>query len=92
MFLLGQVVFSKCGRDKGRPFIIVDMNRNFLFLANGSNRTVLSPKKKKQKHVQPTNDILPDIKYSILNDMHDKNNDLLDANIRKSLIKYIKNI
>lgn len=52
---LGQVVLSRCGRDKGRYFIVVsfDESKNFVFISDGDVRKVEKPKKKKLKHVIP---------------------------------------
>ena len=53
----GQVVISKNGRDKGKYFIILDIEDEYLFLADGNLRTITKPKKKKIKHTQKTNKI-----------------------------------
>ena len=50
----GQIVYSKCGRDKGQPFVIVSVKDDFVYLVNGGSRPLGKPKKKKGKHVQPT--------------------------------------
>jgi ribosomal protein L14E/L6E/L27E len=51
----GTVVFSKAGRDKGGAMVVLAAEENFLTLADGKRRTLASPKRKKVKHVQPTN-------------------------------------
>jgi len=57
----GRIVFSKCGRDKGLPFIIVEVCDGYVFLADGKLRPLANPKRKKLKHIQPTNASVPDI-------------------------------
>jgi len=52
---IGQVVFSKNGRDKGKAFVIINIEDNYLYLVDGKLRTLNKPKKKKLKHVQPVN-------------------------------------
>jgi len=52
---IGQVVFSKSGRDKGKAFVIINIEDNYLYLVDGKLRTLNKPKKKKLKHVQPVN-------------------------------------
>jgi len=52
---IGQVVFAKCGRDKGKAFVVINVQGEYLNLVDGSLRTLNKPKKKKVKHVQPTN-------------------------------------
>ena len=49
---ISDVVVSKAGRDQGQWFYVVDMDQSFLFLANGKDRTVDKPKRKKRKHVE----------------------------------------
>ncbi|MCL2047745.1 MAG: KOW domain-containing RNA-binding protein [Defluviitaleaceae bacterium] len=51
----GAIVFSKKGRDKGKPMVVLDSDGEYLILVDGKLRTLEKPKKKKQKHVQPTN-------------------------------------
>jgi ribosomal protein L14E/L6E/L27E len=73
----GTVVFSKAGRDKGRAMVVLEADGEFLMLADGRLRTIERPKKKKVKHVQPTNfqlDMKPEC-----------GRELQDADIRKQL-------
>ena len=49
---ISDVVVSKAGRDQGQWFYVLDMDQSFLFLANGKDRTVEKPKRKKRKHVE----------------------------------------
>ena len=51
-FSISDVVVSTAGRDQGEWFYVVDMNEQFLMLANGKDRTLDKPKRKKRKHVQ----------------------------------------
>ncbi len=52
---LGQIVLSKCGRDKSRYFIVVsiDENKEYVYLSDGDLRKMEKPKKKKIKHIVP---------------------------------------
>ena len=50
--IISDVVLSTTGRDKGNIFYVVGIEGDFLFLANGKDRTLDRPKRKKQKHVQ----------------------------------------
>ena len=54
---IGTVVFSKRGRDKGRPFVVVSEESEYIYLVDGDVRPLEKPKKKKVKHVQPTNTV-----------------------------------
>ena len=50
--IISDVVLSTTGRDKGNIFYVIGIEGDFLFLANGKDRTLDRPKRKKQKHVQ----------------------------------------
>ena len=54
---VGSVVISKAGRDKGRSFIVVEMEGEFAYLCDGDLRKSDSPKKKKLKHLAVTNTV-----------------------------------
>jgi large subunit ribosomal protein L14e len=59
---IGTVVLSKCGRDKGRYFIVCGLQGDdYVLLADGVLRKLARPKKKKIKHIAVTNDRLENI-------------------------------
>ncbi len=97
MLAVGQVVFSKSGRDKGLPFVITSIEQNpvkvkgitsddsvYVYLSDGSYRKLKRPKKKKLKHVQLTNTVLTEIQSKL----KDGGDNLLDADIRKALLDF----
>lgn len=47
-----QIVSSLAGRDKGRLFLVMETEPNFVYLVDGKLRKVESPKKKRRKHVE----------------------------------------
>ena len=49
---ISDVVASTQGRDRGQWFYVVSMDDTFLYLANGKDRTLDKPKRKKRKHVE----------------------------------------
>lgn len=55
---IGTIVLSKRGRDKGRSFVVIAIDGEYTFLADGNMRPLCKPKKKKTKHIQPTNTVL----------------------------------
>jgi ribosomal protein L14E/L6E/L27E len=55
---IGQLVYSKKGRDKGLPFIVTAVQNDYVYLADGRLRPLGKPKKKKIKHIQATNTII----------------------------------
>jgi len=77
---IGQIVFSKSGRDRGKALIIITIDSEYVYLVDGKWRTLNRPKKKKVKHVQPTLCVV---------DMTTGGRELQDADIRKYLAAYI---
>jgi len=51
-FNIADVVISTAGRDKGSLFYVIGTDSEFLMLANGKDRTLDKPKRKKRKHIQ----------------------------------------
>lgn len=49
---VGMLAKSKAGHDKGHVYVIVKADETYVYLADGTIRTIEAPKKKKQKHVQ----------------------------------------
>ena len=49
---ISDVVVSTAGHDQGEIFYVIDTDDQFLYLANGKDRTLDKPKRKKRKHVQ----------------------------------------
>lgn len=48
----GDVVRSLAGHDKGTLFCVVDTDGDFLLLADGKERKLHAPKRKRRKHAQ----------------------------------------
>ena len=51
-FNISDVVVSTAGHDQGEIFYVIGTDDQFLYLANGKDRTLDKPKRKKRKHVQ----------------------------------------
>ena len=45
------IVKAAAGRDKGKLFFVMDVEGDFLLLADGKTRKLERPKRKKRKHV-----------------------------------------
>ncbi|MCR4436239.1 MAG: KOW domain-containing RNA-binding protein [Clostridiales bacterium] len=55
---LGQVVYSKAGRDAGRKFVVIEIvDAFYVLLSDGDLRRIEKPKKKKIKHLKLTGEI-----------------------------------
>ena len=50
--MTGMLAVSKAGHDKNRVYVIIKEENEYVYLADGRNRTVYHPKKKKIRHVQ----------------------------------------
>lgn len=51
-FKVGDLVVSTAGHDMGRFYVIVEiLDKNYVALADGKNKPITSPKKKKIKHI-----------------------------------------
>ena len=50
--MISDVVVSTAGRDRGQWFYVIKKEPMYLYLANGKDRTLDKPKRKKRKHVQ----------------------------------------
>ncbi len=55
---VSQIVISKSGHDRGRLHVVVDLQGEFAYIADGKYRSISSPKKKNIKHLQKTNDYI----------------------------------
>ncbi len=51
-FMISDVVVSTAGRDQGHWFYVIGMDQDHLLLANGKDRTLDKPKRKKRKHIR----------------------------------------
>ena len=49
---IADVVISLAGRDRGKLFYVIRTEDAYLLLANGKDRTIDKPKRKKRKHAQ----------------------------------------
>ena len=50
--IISDVVVATAGRDQGKLFYVVGTDPVYLMLANGKDRTLDKPKRKKRRHVQ----------------------------------------
>ena len=48
----GMLAKSLAGHDKDKVYVIVGLDEQYTYLADGERKTLQSPKKKKKKHVQ----------------------------------------
>ena len=48
----GMLAKSKAGHDKGKIYIIYELDETYVYLVDGIIRKIENPKRKKRKHVQ----------------------------------------
>lgn len=76
----GDIVFSKAGRDKEQPFVVLKViDTQYVFLADGRTRRVDKPKKKKLKHLLKSGHVAQAVKEKLEADMKVTNPDLKRA-------------
>ena len=46
------IIESLAGRDKGKFFYVIDVEENYVLIADGKGRKLENPKRKKLKHVR----------------------------------------
>ena len=83
-FTEGQLVYSKAGHDKEKIYVIIKRENEYLYLADGEIRKKDNPKKKKIKHIQPTNYIDEDISKKIAG------NNITDEELKRVIKLYKK--
>ena len=49
---IADVVASTAGRDQGKWFYVLNLDDTYLYLANGKDRRIEKPKRKKRKHAE----------------------------------------
>ena len=49
-FMIADVVRSTAGRDAGKLYYVIEADEVYLTLANGKDRSLEKPKRKKRKH------------------------------------------
>ena len=60
---IGQIVFSKAGRDKNKVLAVISSNNSEVFVVDGKERPLERPKLKNQKHLKLTGYCLSEEEY-----------------------------
>lgn len=64
---VGMLVYSKAGRDKKNLFLVLDIENDYAYIADGDVRKAEKPKKKKLIHLQKINKVFENINKDISN-------------------------
>ena len=51
MINIGDIVVSTAGHDRGEYYLVIECDKDFIYVANGRLKTLDKPKKKNIKHV-----------------------------------------
>lgn len=51
---IGAIAKNKAGREKGKLYIVVEIDDKYAYVADGDQRGIENPKRKNPKHLQPT--------------------------------------
>ena len=77
------IVESAAGHDKGSVFIVLDVQEDFLFLADGKLRKVEKPKRKRKKHTRLLTNVTSPVGEKIIS-----GEKVLNSEIRKTLSRF----
>ena len=78
-FRPGQMAVSCAGHDRGKRYVILDLEGESVLLADGIRKTVEKPKKKNIRHVCRMNYIAPIIDARLNGNCAISNEDILNA-------------
>ena len=56
--MVGKIVYSIAGRDKDKYLAVINCDKNYVWVADGKERKLQSPKRKNIKHISLTADSL----------------------------------
>ena len=81
---LGELVYSKAGRDSGRKLVVIGIvNESYVLVSDGDLSRVEKPKKKKIKHLELTGTVIGSLGEKLKN-----NQKVTNSEIRKALMAY----
>ncbi len=75
----GYFATSKAGHDKGKKYIILDVDDLFVYLVNGVTKTLEAPKKKKKIHIQVQCCIDDKLRLKLIDNCKITNDDIKEA-------------
>lgn len=78
-FRAGQMALSDAGHDRGKLYVILEVQGETVLLADGLYKTVEKPKKKNIRHVRRMNYIDPAIDARLNSECPLNNEDILKA-------------
>lgn len=61
--MIGRIVISKAGRDKGKFMVVLGQSERGYLLSEGKERPISRPKLKNEKHISFTNCVLEEKQF-----------------------------
>ena len=86
-FMIADVVRATAGRETGNLYYVVGVDAKYILLANGKDRSLEKPKRKKRKHAEKV--LRSDTRVAEKLRSGDK---VLDSELRRDLAYIIKTI
>ncbi len=80
---IGEFAKSRAGHDKDEIFIIINIEKEYVYLVDGKSRILDKPKKKKLKHIQVINQIDDELQRKL-----ETNLILRDEDIKRAIKSY----
>lgn len=81
--MTGMYAISKAGHDKGKLYIIIKEETEYVYLSDGRLKPVDAPKKKKKKHIQIIRKVDEQIHLSI-----EENKQFSNEEIKRAIKEY----
>ncbi len=81
--MTGMFAISKAGHDKGKLYIIIKEDEEYVYLADGRLKPTDSPKKKKKKHIQIIKKTDETIAFMI-----EENKPISNEQVKRALTEY----
>ncbi len=66
--MTGYFAYSTAGHDKGRIYLIIKEESDYVWLADGEVRKLSNPKRKNKKHIQIIKKYGQETDYSVITD------------------------
>lgn len=80
---VGMLAVSKAGHDKDILYVIIRLDKEYVYLVNGKNRTLFNPKKKNIKHIQIIKYVNEDLQKKLIS-----NGKIQDEDIKRVIKLY----
>jgi ribosomal protein L14E/L6E/L27E len=82
----GSVVLSTKGRDGGNFFMILSVDKDIAYIADGNKHRLAAPKKKNIKHLKPNGEVL-----TAIAEKFKSNKKVFDSELKSALRQFSNN-